>query len=268
MVGFSRKEWGSLIISILVMALALGFDDGAETFEWGFWLYNLIVVIGIVAFSFLVHQFAHKLAARAAGFQAEYSVWGIQGLKPWTSSITRLSKGEKSFPRHVNFLGKKYLVNSIPIGIIISVLVTLFSNGVLFFLAVGQYNLYVKSGSRVGKKFVQVTDFEEATISLVGPMSHIVLMLLASFFNTYGTFDTFIFINAAMAIFYMLPIHNLDGTKIFMGSPALYITSLVFMVASVILVYFLPIIPLLIVTGAAAVIAGSLFYFFFYVRGT
>ena len=264
---FSKTEWKYLVISILVMGLALGFDDGAETFELSFWFYNFVVVTGIVAFSFLVHQLAHKLAARAAGFQAEYSIWGIQGWKIGPRSITRLAKGEKAFPRHVSIFGKKYLIKSIPIGIIISLLVMLFSNGILFFLAVGQYSLYVKSGSRVGRKFVQVTDFEEATISLVGPMSHIILMLVAGFFNNYGSFDAFIFINAAMAIFYMLPIHNLDGTKIFMGSPVLYVTSLVFMVSAIVLVYFLSIIPLLIVTGVAASIAGLLFYFFFYVRG-
>jgi Zn-dependent protease len=259
---FGKREGLSLLIAIVIMSFALGFDDGSDSFEIGYWLVNIVMIFLMVGFSFIVHQLAHKLVARAKGFKAEFSLWGIKNL---TFRPAKISKGKPGFfPRNVTILGKRFKIKSFPIGAALSVLVTLISNGAAFFLAVGQYSLFVKRGSRFGRQYVEVEDYEEAQISLAGPMAHILLMLIGSFFNTYGTFDKFIFINAALALFYMLPIHNLDGTKILFGSPQLYAFSLVFMVAMVVLVYFLPLIPLLIVSGIAGMIGVTLFYYFYW----
>ena len=113
----------------------------------------------------------------------------------------------------------------------------------------------------------RVTKAKYGKIALAGPMMHIFLMLIASFFNDLGLFDTFIFVNAMLALFYMIPIHNLDGAKILLGSPVLYLTSLVFMVSFVILAYFLSPIPLVIITGLASLTVGALFYYHVYFKG-
>ncbi|MBT3324272.1 hypothetical protein HN681_04620 [archaeon] len=261
---FSKKEIFPLIISILVLALALGLDDGTEVFELSYWLSNLVMVTLMVAVSFLIHQLAHKWIAKRQGFIAEYKLWGIKSFRWMPQSIIR--RTNHFFPRKINFLGKRYEIKSFPIGVVISLIITLISNGKLFFLALGEYNLLLKRGSRVGKKYVHVTDYEDAKIALAGPMSHIVLLLIAGFFNSYGTLDNFIFINAALAIFYMIPVHKLDGSKIFMGSTLLYVSSLIFIIAVIVLVYFLSIIPLLIIAGLATAIGAVLFYYFSYVK--
>ncbi len=241
---FSKREVVYLTISILVLSLALGFDDGRDIFELSPWLANLLMVTLMVGFSFLLHQIAHKVVARMQGFDTEYALWGLQNLKPsWRNIMGKAKKGP--FPRKIRLFGKEYLIHSFPIGIVLSILVTVVSNGALFWLAVGQYNLLLRKSSRFGRKFVHVTDYEEAKIALAGPMSHVLLLVIAKFFNAWGTFDTFIFINAALALFYMLPLSRLDGTKIYFGSRLLYVSSLVFIISVIVLAYTISAITLL-----------------------
>ncbi len=261
---FHRSEITALAISVFIMALALGFNDKSEVFVWSFWLANFFMILLMVAFSFVLHQVAHKIVAKRHGFEAEYSLWGIQGFSfkptPWKY------KEEKPFPRAITLFGKKYLIKAFPVGIVLSLLVTLVSNGLLFFLAVGQYTLLLKRGARFGRKFIEVTGYEEAQIAIVGPLTHVVLMVLASFFNQYGTFDTFIFVNAALAVFYLIPLHHLDGAKVFFGSRLLYVASLIFVLSTIVLVYYLPVIPMLILSVVATAIGAGLYYYYSYFK--
>jgi hypothetical protein len=109
-----------------------------------------------------------------------------------------------------------------------------------------------------------VQNLEEAKIALAGPMVSIVLMVIGKLLNSYGTFDTFILVNAGLAIFHMLPLPNLAGIKILFGSRILYITSLIFVIMMVVLAYTVSIIPMLIISAVAAVIAFILGYYFTY----
>ena len=261
---FTRREIFPLVLSIAVMSLGLAFNDQQPTFEWGYWLSNFFVVLLAVAVSFVIHQVAHKIVARRHGFDTEYQLWGVQSFS-WRPKSPWKAK-ERPFPRTITLFGKKYLINAFPIGIVLSLLVTFISNGALFFLAVGQYALLLKRHSRFGRKYIQVTGYEEAKIALVGPLSHVVLMVLASFFNTSGTFHTFVFVNAALAIFYMIPVHNLDGAKVLFGSQLLYIATLIFVLASVILVFVLPPVPMLIISAAASLVGLALYYYFNYFK--
>jgi Zn-dependent protease len=262
---FTKRETVYLLISISVMSLALGFDDGRELFELGPWLTNLLMVTLMVAFSFVLHQLAHKIVARMQGFDTEYELWGLRSLKPtWRAMMGKAKKGQ--FPRKIRILGKEYLIRSFPIGVVLSLLVMVVSNGYLFWLAVGQYNLLLKKSSRYGRKFVEITDYEEGKIALAGPMAHVLLLVLAKFFNAWGTFDTFIFINAGLALFYMLPLSRLDGTKIYFGSRLLYVSSLVFIISVIVLAYTVSAIPMLILSGVGAIVGFALYYYYTYYR--
>ena len=262
---FNRSEIRALIVSIVVMTLALAFDDGSTSFQWGYWLWNFSAVFLIVTVSFLAQQLAHKIVARMNGFDTEYSLWGIQNLR--LNPMHFMGKGKnKTFPRTVRLFGKEFLIKAFPIGLVLSLFITLISNGKLFFLALGQYTLLLKKPSRFGRKFVEVTHYEEAKIALAGPMTNIALMVLGKMFNSYGTFDTFILINAAMALFYMIPISQLAGTKVFFGSRILYVSSLVFMISLVVLTYTVSVIPLLIISLLSLFVGGSLYYYYNYFK--
>lgn len=262
---FHKKEVVPLVVSIVAMGLALGFDDGGDVFALLPWLGNFISVTLVVGISFLLHQVAHKILARRSGFDTEYQLWGVQHFSLKHVLFGKTPK-QKAFPRKVRFLGKEYTLDVFPLGVVLSLFVTILSQGKLFFLALGHYKLMLSKPSRFGRKFVEVTHFDEAKIALAGPMVHIVLLALAKLFNTHGTLDTFMLANAAMAIFYMLPLPHLDGSKVYFGSPYLYVASLAFMVSMVILAYTVSFIPMLIISVLSALVMFVLYYYFRYVR--
>lgn len=262
---FRKKEILYLAITIFVVSLAIGFDDGSPSFSWSYWLQNFVIVFLMVAFSFLVQQIGHKIAARMNGFDTEYTLWGFQDLSLRPMSLMGRTKN-KMFPRSYRLFGKEFVVDSFPVGIVLSLLVTLMSNGKLFFLAVGQYHLILERSSRFGRKALQITNYEEAKIALAGPMMNIVLLVLATLFNSHGSFDTFILLNALLAFFHMLPLPYLAGLKIYFGSRLLYVSSLVFMISIVILAYTVSTIPMLLISLASLLISGSLYYYYSYFK--
>ncbi len=262
---FSKKEIYVLILTILVLSFALGFDDGSEIFSWAYWLSNFFITIIIVAISFIAQQIGHKVIARMNGFDTEYNWWGFQNLS--LRPVSLMGRGRnKTFPRKINFFGKQILIESFPIGLVLCLLFALISNGQLFFLAVGQYNLLIKRSSRFGRKFLEVTNYEEAKIALAGPMTNIILMVIGTLFNQYNTFDLFIFINAGLALFHMLPLPKLAGLKVYFGSRLLYVSSLVFIISIVVLTYTVSIIPMVLISLASLLVSGLLYYYYTYFR--
>lgn len=262
---FTKRESFALLVTILVVSLALGFDDGSETFQWSYWLGNLLIVFIMVAVSFVAQQLAHKIVARMNGFDTEYVPWGIQSFRFTPMSLMERTRN-KAFPLTISFFGKEYFIHSFPLGLVLCLFVTFISNGQLFFLAVGQYNLLLKKSSRFGRKFLEVTNYEEAKIALAGPMANIFLMVLGKLFNVQGSFDSFILLNAMLALFHMILFSTLAGTKIYFGSRLLYVASLVFMVSMVVLVYTVSIIPMLLISLVSLFIWGSLYYYYTYFK--
>jgi len=205
---------------------------------------NFLKILVIVAFSVFLHDFAHDMLAKKYGFISEYRIWGIK----------RFGFGREVFPKKINLFGKEITVQAFPIGAVLCVLVTLFSNGRLFFTAVSSYGLVIKKAHRLGKRFIEVTDFEEAKIALAGPMANILLAIIFKIFNSSGIFDDVIFINSVMPIFDMLPFPGLDGAKVFWGSRPLYVFSFLFILAAAISLRFLSAIPALLLALAVAVL--------------
>ncbi|MBI4447822.1 hypothetical protein HY643_02485 [Candidatus Woesearchaeota archaeon] len=201
----------------------------------------------------VVRELGHKVVARRHGFFSEYQIWGIKHI--WFSKDPR-------FPTTVKFFGKDIVVKSFPLGLVLSVLLTIFSNGQLFFAAIGSYHLMLTSrASRFGRKFVNVTDYEEAKIALGGPAANLLLVVIFKIFNSSGTFDDLILINSALAIFNLIPLSTLDGAKIYFGSKPLYILSLVFIVGSITLIYLLGVIPSLILAAIISLIFLVTYYY-------
>ncbi|MBI5797636.1 hypothetical protein HZA98_01890 [Candidatus Woesearchaeota archaeon] len=262
---FSRSELRAMIISIIIVTLAFAFDDKSLVFQWSYWLSHLFSVFIMVAIALFAQQFGHKLVAKWNGFSTEYSLWGIQSFVPTIAGLVGKKK-TKTFPRTFQLFGKEYLIRAFPIGIVLALLVMLISNGKLFFVAVGEYALLIKKPARFGRKFLEVSNYEEAKIALAGPVANLILMLIAAFFNSYGTFDTFILINGLLAFFYMLPLPRLPGIKIYFGSPLLYVSTLVFTVSMILLVYNVGAIPLLIISLLSLFVSGSLYYYYSYFR--
>lgn len=241
------------MICTLVLTFVFAFDDGQPQFELGYWISNFIRVFFIVLIGVVIHDFAHDLIAKRNGLQSEYRVWGVR----------RFGFGEPIFPKTIKLFGKERAINQFPLGILIALIVTLFSNGKLYWAAVSSYGLVIEKTTRLGKKFVDVTDFEEAKIAVAGPLAVTFLMLIFKMFNGSGTFDQLVTIYSWMAIFDMLPFPGMDGSKVFFGSVPMYIFSASFIVSAVILAYVLGAVPALIFSALAALAFLAVYAYYF-----
>ena len=81
------------------------------------------------------------------------------------------------------------------------------------------------------------------------------------------TFDNFIWINGALALFYMIPVSQLDGAKVFFSSRVMYIFGLLFIIGMVSLVYYISVIPLLIICGVFGLVGASVYFYYSFYRG-
>lgn len=252
---YTRREIGYLITVILVLAFVFGFNDGKDTFDLAYWLAHFFKILLIVAISIFIHDFAHDLMAKKYGFISEYRVWGIK----------RFGFMSQSFPKTINLFGRQVTIQSFPLGIVIALAVMLLSNGKAFFSAVSSYGLVIKKTHRLGRQFIEVTDFEEAKIAVAGPIACILLVVVLKMFNGSGAFDEMILINSWMAFWDMIPLPGLDGAKVFYGSKPLYVFSFLFIIGIAILSSLLSAGPALLLALAVAFffLVGYLYRFFY-----
>lgn len=203
----------------------------------------------MVAITIFIHDLGHDLLAKKSGFISEFKSWGIKRYG-WSPQAT--------FPKKV--FGWK--INILPIGLILAVLVTIFSNGQFWFAAVSSYGLVIEKISRFGKKFVNVTNYEDAKIAIAGPGAVLLLLLVLKIFNWSGIFDKFIFICSVLVIYDMLPIPGLDGWKVAMGSKPLYFFGFILTIGIIALVQLTGAIQALVISLIFSAILVTLYYYF------
>ena len=152
-----------------------------------FWVYvfsfpdytGFFIALIIVFFSFFLHEMGHKFAARRLGCMATYKLW--------------------------------------PTGLLIGV-ITIFFGMMGFgfaFIALGFVEILPYSFGRWGFKVARLTPKDFGLISLTGVGINV---LLAVFFKMFPDplFQNLSYFNGLFALFNLLPIPPLDGSKIFM----------------------------------------------------
>lgn len=217
---FSLKELRHLIISIFVLTFAFAFDDKRPRFELEYWLTNFIYFFLTVTIVVLVYLISQKLMAYKYKANISYRIITISRF--WFGP----SKGFLSrFFKNFNI--------EYPIGIILSLLVTLFTNGRLLFLAVGRFLVDYKKHKRLGFKIAHLTEYEIAKIAIAGPLSSAILALV---FKIIGGFDEIVLVSSLYAVFNMIPLADNDGSKILFGAKYLYFFILSFVLFSAVLV--------------------------------
>lgn len=206
--------------------------------------------IKFVFFSFIslfLFVYTEKEVSRRYGCSSK---WGL-----WKLFRYGFQKGAK-FP--MKFFGLK--INYLPLGIILSLLITLFSKGQIFFVAILSSIVTLNPAYRLGKKFTKLTEYELAKIAVVGPLVCTVLAIILSFFG--NVFQDLVIVNLIFAISYMIPLPGLNGCKVFFGSKNLYVLSFAFILACAILLKFLN--PLSAFILALIIALISLVVFFYY----
>lgn len=221
---FNSKEGIALLTSVLILGFVFGFDDGSKTFIFQDWLRNFFIVAFFVAFSLLAHVLAVKYFAYRHNCSSEYRIWYITrfGFRKW-----------ERFDRSPT--GKA--LKGVPLGAFLAVILVFLTNGLLYFTAIFDNEITANKTHRVGRKYAELTEYEEAIIQLSGPLANIALMVLGiaagSLFKL--DFGMFVTINFFIALFCMLPFSSLAGAKIFFGSRNLYVFGLMLIILSYIL---------------------------------
>lgn len=219
---FKKEEVRDIIITVLILGFMFSFRQwGIEKFDFNAGIQNLVSSILIVALVLLVHVSAQRMLALAKGFQVEYRMW-IYGL------IVALV---------ICFVTRGYAVLIIPGGII----------------------MFALEGHRLGKWKYQMSQKDLGIVSLMGPISNIILavffkiLLLIS--PNHLLLTDALKITLLFAVFTVLPIPKLDGLNIFYMGRATWAMAFAGIAVASLLLYFTSSIILSLV---AAVIVGLL----------
>lgn len=210
---FTFQEIRDILISVFVLGLLVSFGSVYET--WNEVFNNYIIMTIILGVSFIIHELAHKFIAQAYGANARYTLW---------------------YP-----------------GLLISMVIGVFSGGQLVFFAPGFVLISSSFMSKFGFKQVFIGENEFGQISLAGPAANIILMMAFKLFSPILPVEIYapmIIINAWIALFNLIPVPPLDGSKIFVWNRALWAIMIITAGASLFIL-----IPLSMITFFAFLIA-------------
>jgi len=199
---FTPLEIRSLAIAIVTIAFIISFN------EWGrdsqvsisLGLFNLFNAVLIVTFSLLIHISVQRIWALMAGYRVEWKLWGF--------------------------------------GLLFSVIIAFLTNGNVWLILPGGIILHHLAGHRLGYFRYDVNWWAFTVIALSGVAAS---MLAAVFFAALtgavnnALIQKMIVFNIAYALYSLLPIPPLDGSRIFYGSRMLYVFSVAGVVAIAIL---------------------------------
>jgi Zn-dependent protease len=201
---FTPSELRGFIISIIVIAFIISFNDWGppKTFDFGEGIVNLFNALLITTLTFLFRESVRRISALSVGYKVEYQMW--------------------------------------PIGLLFGIIIIIISKGTVWIVIPGGFLLHHLAGHRLGFFRYGLNYFGLGVIALIGPLSNIVLAMFFSILkNHYNIGNTLIsnliLLNIAFALFSMIPLPPLDGSKLFFGSRLLYVFSLVIIVSASIL---------------------------------
>jgi len=182
-------EFAHIIIVIIVLAFSITLTKLSPK--------TLGISALFLAIIFFVNIGAKKLAALYFQADIETKIWQIQ----------RWGLYERS-----------HLKYPIPMGIILPFLISIISLGSLFWLASIQTEITAKKEKVVKRhdyySFSEMTEFQIGVIPAMGIIACFLLAIIA-YFAGFGELSK---LAIFFACFNMLPIGQLDGTKIFFGS--------------------------------------------------
>ncbi|MEK6887022.1 MAG: hypothetical protein AABW88_04265 [Nanoarchaeota archaeon] len=212
---FSKKEQLMIFLTSLVIAFILTFDEwGKETFDVVIGLGNLLLVLIIAIISLFIKISVQKYFSKKRGFEAEFSPWIL--------------------------------------GFVVGILLIILTNGSFVFLAFGGLIFYIVEKLRLGEIRPGVDLALIGWISILGPLTNIILAAIVKTFTFLpnALILKVISVNFWMALYGLLPIpfiHKFkvggekkfgtsDGLKLLYASPLEYAIVLVIMIINMVIV--------------------------------
>ena len=168
--------------------------------------------------SLLLRHLVTKLMSSKFLVNVSFKIWDLKRF--WFTKSSRLP---------IRLLGMK--IKSIKLGLIIPLLFSFFSNGILKVLTIGNTKIKEIPERRIHKKFKHMTEFDSSIIAATGPITNLLIALVLISINAEG-FSKMIEVNYLLALFHLLPLPGIDGFKIFTGSRPLYLFIVSFSILS------------------------------------
>ena len=185
---FTDAELKGLIVSVLVISFIISFKEwGRGEFNVLVGLFNWFNAALIVTLALLVFNAAQKISGLRLGYKVEYKMW-----------LT---------------------------GLLIGLLFVFVSRGKIWVLIPGGIMVHHIAGHRLGHWRYGLNYFQHGMIAIAGPVALISLAALFKVVNTFintSLLQKTIFFCIMMAMYDVLPIPPLSGSRLFFGSRMTY----------------------------------------------
>lgn len=200
-----------------------------SSFTWLNWL----AMAGLALIMLLIHVTSQKLVASKLNCDIEFRPWTIQryGFKP-----------------------RAYFKKPFPAWLILPLTLVFLTTGYIKWFALTVFDASARKG-RIGK-YTKLTEWELALIAAAGPLANLALAIISQFIGWYD----FALLNAAFALFYLIPLGDLDGAKIFFGGKIFWMFIAVF----ALVIYILLGITNIATTVVAALVLAFIVVLFYY----
>lgn len=229
--AFTPNEIKGLVIAILATAFIISFNDWGKgndvNISLGF--FNFFNAVLIVTVSFLIHISMQRIWSLGTGYRLEWRMWGL--------------------------------------GLLLGLIFVFLTNGKFWLILPGGIIVYHLGGHRLGWFRYGINWWALGLIALMGIFA---TMLLAVVFKAIsGVFvnsliQKMITFNIAYAMYSLLPIPPLDGSKIFYGSRMLYAFSTAGLIAAAVMLTLNISISIAVISSLLiAIVLWLLYYIFF-----
>ncbi len=217
----NKKEMFSISVAILIMTIILSFYNNmffTEKLLSNFLISLIIIGVSIFAKEVTAHQIDIKITHRIIGLK-----------KYWITASS-------------------YLKNPLPLGVILPLLMSFISTGYWRFLTFLEYTtvaLPAKAVKKYGRgRFSNVNEWDDGLIAFYSIAAVFALGIIARIALSYNLSTEILPLKelAKYALYYgiynMIPFGLMDGSKIFFGSRALYVFSLIILIVTGLIVFF------------------------------
>lgn len=191
------KEMLTIVLAIIILAAITSYKKAPE-----------YIIVSLISFFIIItiNIYIKKLTANS--FEADITI------KPWSMYYF-------GFRRYSHFKE--------PVPMIwVPIFFTLLTNAKIWWLAVLQFDVKAKPERTTKRdglyRFTEMTDWDIGLIALSGLTANIIIGVI-SYIIGIGYFEYFAKLNIYYATWSLLPISNLDGTKILFGSKTIWIIT-------------------------------------------
>ncbi|ALU12279.1 hypothetical protein EYM_02060 [Ignicoccus islandicus DSM 13165] len=174
-------DWTTGTYALLVSWIVLSIAFGIRYLAHG-WLDAFLWTAVAVGLGFVMHELAHRETAKAYGCFAEYKLW--------------------------------------PLGLALALFLSVITRGMFVFAAPGavMFSCFARGHRKFNPIVYRIPLLPEAAIAAAGPIANIVIGLIFNalyVLTLYPPFYMISSINWFLALFNLLPLEPLDGSKVF-----------------------------------------------------